>query len=123
MGVAPVPRYPEKPNGEYVYERTLGVNRARRGALRFQEGIETDSDIPANFVTGIHAGNDINITHRKWPQETLRERAHVGSAAWIEAPSMLGSFANGAGEPPQTTPYEYRDGGRQQRVNPVRVQG
>jgi hypothetical protein len=123
MGVAPVPHYPEKPNGEYLYERSLGVNRARRGALRFQEGIETDSDIPANFVTGITAGNDLNITHRKNPQETLRERAHVGSAAWIEAPTMLSSFAAGAAWPPQTTVYEYRDGGRQQRVNPVRVQG
>lgn len=119
--VAPVPAFPEKPN--YVYERTYGDNRARRGALRFQEGIETDSDIPANFVTGITAGNDINITHRKWPQETLQERAHVGSASWIEAPSMLGSFANGAGEPPQTTPYEYRNGLRQQRHSPVAVQG
>lgn len=120
-GIAPTPQYPEKPTN--VYERSWGENRARRGALRFQEGVETDTDIPRNFAVGVTAGADVNITHRKNPDETLQERAHVGSASWIEAPSMLGQFANGAGEPPQRTNYEYRNGARQQRINPVTIQG
>lgn len=118
---APVPQYPEKPRHAYLH--TFGENRARRGALRFQEGVETDMDIPSNFVEGVTAGNMVNLTHRKWPEETLRERAHVGSASWIEAPSMLDHFVVGSGEEPQRTNYEFRDGTRQQRWNPVNVQG
>lgn len=120
MTVAPIPNFPEKPMN--VYERVWGDNRARKGDLRFQEGLESDVDIPNEFATGVMAGRDRNITHRKWPEETLKERAHPGSASWIEAPSMLGGFATGAGEPPQQTVYEYRNGARQQRVNPVSVQ-
>lgn len=120
-GIAPSPAYPEKPT--YVYERDYADNRARRGALRFQEGIETDTDIPRNFAVGVTAGADLNITHRKNGDETLQERAHVGSASWIEAPSMLGEFAGGAGEAPQRTNYVYRSGTRQQRINPVTIQG
>jgi hypothetical protein len=33
----------------------------------------------------------------KMPDETMRERAHVGSAAWVEAPDYLSAFAGGTG--------------------------
>jgi hypothetical protein len=33
----------------------------------------------------------------KHADETMRERAHIGSAAWIEAPGMLSDFVQGAG--------------------------
>lgn len=33
--------------------------------------------------------------YEKWPEETMRERAHVGSAAWVEAPTYLSEFAAG----------------------------
>jgi hypothetical protein len=32
----------------------------------------------------------------KTPMETLREKAHVGSATWIEAPMELSEFVQGA---------------------------
>jgi hypothetical protein len=59
----------------------------------------------------------------KYPEETMRERAHVGSASWIEAPSVLSEFVQGsmAGDGMPSFEYEYNSGGRMNRMNPTVV--
>ena len=42
----------------------------------------------------------------KHADETMRERAHIGSAAWIEAPGMLSDFVQGAGAGQGMPAYE-----------------
>lgn len=94
---------------ESGYEHVMAANTARRGPLRFEEGIATDTDIPNDFGQGAYGdpGGDARgrpFTPVKDPGQTMRERAHVGSASWIEAPTMLGDFVIGAGigqGPPQ----------------------
>jgi len=60
----------------------------------------------------------------KWPEETMAQRAHVGSAAWIEAPTFLGEFAQGAFTDHGEVRYEMavRDGMRYQRPNATVVE-
>jgi hypothetical protein len=120
MGLAPQPRVPEK--GTTVYERKYADGPTIEGPRRFEEGVASDTDVPNEFAIGANPP-DINITHRKTPAETMRERAHVGSASWIEAPSMLRDFAAGAGEPPQEYGRVNRGEGRKVRVNPTTVEG
>lgn len=72
-----------------------------KGPLRFEEGVATDTDVPRSFATGAFGdgegdGRGRSVTVRKEPVETQRERAHVGSASWIEAPVVLGEFVQGA---------------------------
>ena len=52
-------------------------------------------DFPAAGV-GIALGLERLDYTIKTPEETTRERAHVGSASWIEAPVALGEFVQGA---------------------------
>ncbi|TKK84707.1 hypothetical protein FDA94_29275 [Herbidospora galbida] len=100
--LAPTPRYPERLTS--VYERKAASNTARRGELRFQEGVGTDQDVPRDFGVGVMSGYETppgHPTHNKavWikpASETLKERAHLGSAAWVEAPTFLGEFSEGA---------------------------
>jgi hypothetical protein len=42
----------------------------------------------------------------KHADETMKERAHIGSAAWIEAPGMLSDFVQGAGAGQGMPAYE-----------------
>jgi hypothetical protein len=86
---------------ESGYEHVMAVNNTRRGPLRFEEGVATDTDIPNDFGVGAYGdpggdGRGRPFTVRKDPGETMRERAHVGSASWIEAPTMLSDFVIGA---------------------------
>lgn len=120
MGLAPDPQFPERVNTAYERKGANGVGA--EGPRRFEEGVASDTDIPSEFSVGANPP-PVNITHRKTPQETMRERAHVGSASWIEAPSMLGDFAAGAGEPPQEYALVDRGEGRKVRVNPTVVEG
>ena len=55
--------------------------------------------------------------------ETLMERAHVGSAAWTEAPTFLGEFAHGSfsQNAEQVVETKLVTGGRTMRVNPTVV--
>jgi hypothetical protein len=48
----------------------------------------------------------------------MSERAHVGSASWIDAPSCLQSFVGGVTEPPQQFGDVLRSGGRYERMAP-----
>jgi hypothetical protein len=129
MGIAPAPRFPERaPN---LYERKLADNPVRRGPLRFEEGIATDTDIPTDFQKGMMQGMAVtpgrsNRNAPVWQKsaaETLSERAHVGSAAWVEAPTFLGEFAHGSftDYAEQTVETVVRSGGRTQRMSPTVV--
>lgn len=112
------------------YEAKLGQNNARRGPLRFEEGIATDTDVPNDFIVGVRQGLDpapgrpnhnANV-YEKPAAEVMRERAHLGSAAWVEAPSFLGSFAEGTSpEAEQRYIQTCVDGSRYERGNPARV--
>jgi hypothetical protein len=126
--LAPTPQFPERITP--IYERKMGANNARRGPLRFEEGVATDTDVPDDFQVGILQGyrtapgrpnHNANV-YEKLPAETMRERAHVGSAAWVEAPTFIGEFSHGVG-PAAERRFEQadRDGGRYERKNPARV--
>lgn len=129
MGLAPEAQFPEKPS--YAYDIKGAPNApGGRGPLRFEEGLATDTDLPDSFRQGMlepmipapgrlnHVNPDIQY---KWPEETMAQRAHVGSAAWVDAPSMLGEFAHGSFTDQAEVRYEevIRSGGRQQRRAPT----
>ena len=129
MGISPVPNFPER--SPQIYERKLTGNDERRGPLRFEEGIATDTDVPTDFQKGVMNGfaaapgrpNRNAPVWQKPAAETLSERAHVGSAAWIEAPTFLGEFAHGSftNYAEQTFEQKVVPGGRMQRMNPTVV--
>jgi hypothetical protein len=128
MGLAPNPGFPERVGN--TYETKVGQNLPRRGPLRFEEGIATDTDVPNDFTKGVMQGyqtppgqpnHNANV-YEKYPEETMQQRAHMGSAAWVEAPTFLGEFAHGAGAGNEIS-YEQvdRSGGRYERLNPANV--
>lgn len=99
--LAPNPQFAEKFSPSY--EQKGASNPTRRGPLRFEEGIATDTDVPSDFVTGAMSGYTTapgrpNHNANVWIKpagETLRARAHVGSAAWIDAPTHVAEFSGG----------------------------
>jgi hypothetical protein len=130
MTLAPTPRFPE--SGDHNYEAKIGQNLTRRGPLRFEEGVATDTDVPNEFTKGVMQGyvtapgrpNHNQNVYEKYPEETMAERAHVGSAAWVEAPTFLGEYAHGSFNAYAEVKYEQvtRSGGRYGRINPATVQ-
>jgi hypothetical protein len=131
MGLAPAPQNPER--GFATYERQVAPSiPGNRGPLRFEEGIATDTDVPSDFVRGMTEAaipapgrsNHVNPEQMfKHADEVMRERAHVGSAAWVDAPSFLGEFAHGAMNNYGEQSYEQvdRSGGRYERSAPATV--
>lgn len=129
--IGPAPQFPER--APQMYDRKgAPAQPGQRGPLRFQEGVATDTDVPNEFTKGAMQGylaapgrpnRNANV-YEKYPEETMRERAHVGSAAWIEAPSFLGEFAQGAFTDHGEVRYEevIRSGARYQRINPTVVE-
>ncbi len=127
--LAPTPRYPERQTTGY--EQKVGQNLARRGPLRFEEGLATDTDVPNDFAKGVMQGyvtapgrpnHNANV-YEKWPDETMKQRAHVGSAAWVEAPAMLQEFSDGSYTQAAEVRYQQvtRNGRRYERRNPAEV--
>ena len=128
--IAPTPQFPEKVGA--TYERKMAESMpGNRGPLRFEEGVATDTDVPNDFQVGLDQGYDtpagrpnhnVNVMEKS-PEETMKQRAHVGSAAWVEAPTYLGEFSQGNfGDHSQTVIEEViRSGGRYQRMNPAQV--
>jgi hypothetical protein len=125
MTISPAPRFPERaPN---MYEMKGADNPTRRGPLRFEEGVATDTDVPNDFIKGMESGSAVapgrpNRNAPVWQKsaaETLSERAHVGSASWVEAPTFLGEFAHGTMNDYSAAQIETvsRSGGRMQRPN------
>lgn len=101
--LSPTPRYPERDRGAVNYEGKGASNPSRRGPLRFEEGIATDTDVPSDFTTGVMSGyrtapgrpNHNAIVWDKPAAETMKARAHVGSASWIDSVDMTGEFMHG----------------------------
>lgn len=130
MGIAPNPQFPERAPQDY--ERKLAPSvPGNRGPLRFEEGIGTDTDVPSDFQVGVLQGyqsapgrpnRNVNV-FEKYPEETMRQRAHVGSAAWVEAPGFLQEFAGGSFTDYAEVTVEQvnRSGGRYERANPAVV--
>lgn len=128
---APQNPFPESQRN--VFERQYAPSiPGNRGPLRFEEGVATDTDVPNDFGKGAYGDTAGDTRGRpgsemfyKHAADTMRERAHVGSAAWIEAPEVLGDFVQGAqsGDGMPTFEYAYNSGAHQARPNAVRVNG
>ena len=131
MAIAPTPQVPERSGNTYDRKMASSVP-GQRGPLRFQEGIGTDTDVPQEFGKGAAQGytpaagrpNRNAVVHTKPAEETMRERAHVGSAAWVEAPNTLQEFASAGFSDYGSNVIEevFRNGSHQQRLNPAVVQ-
>ena len=128
--LAPVNAYPE--SADRHYERKFAAAQpGLRGPLRFEEGVATDTDVPSDFQVGtmqgyVTAPGRINHNAKvdtKWADETVAQRAHVGSAAWVEAPTFLANFAHGVETRISERTYEQavRDGQSYRRFNPASV--
>jgi hypothetical protein len=130
MGIAPDPQFAERQGT--VYERKFSpAQPGNRGPLRFEEGIATDTDVPNDFQKGMMQGllpapgspNHNQNVYEKSAAETTQERAHVGSAAWVESQQFLGEFAQGSFSDYAEVTYQevIRNGGHYQRRNPAVV--
>lgn len=128
--IAPNPQFPEKVGA--VYERKMSAAQpGLRGPLRFEEGVATDTDVPNDFQLGLDQGYDTPAgrpnhnanVFEKYPEETMKERAHVGSAAWVEAGTYVNEFSQGTFNDYAETSIEevFRSGSRYQRMNPAAV--
>lgn len=125
--LAPTNPYPERVTN--TFEAKVGANGGGTvGPTRFEEGLATDPGVPANFLEGIRQGyqtsprgTNMNV-YEKWPQETMSERMHPGSAAWTSAPEFLGAFAGGtSAEAERRFVAVQRSGGSQKRRNEAEV--
>lgn len=128
--LAPSPQFPERVGA--TYETKMANNAPMNsGPLRFEEGIATDTDVPTEFQKGIMQGyitapgrmnHNANV-YEKPAAETMAERAHLGSAAWVEARTYLGEFAHGVDADQAALRYEQvdRSGGRYERLSPAVV--
>jgi len=131
--IAPQNPYPEAMRN--VFERTMAPSiPGNKGPLRFEEGVATDTDVPNDFGQGAYADtapSPARMNHNnpemfyKYPEQTMRERAHVGSASWIEAPGVLSDFVTGsvAGDSMPKFEMAVNSGMHMNRPNPVRVDG
>ena len=128
--LAPAPQFPERLSATYEAKIAPSIP-GNRGPLRFEEGIGTDTDVPNEFTKGVLQGyitadgrpnHNANV-YEKWPEETMAERAHVGSASWVEAPTFLSEFAHGSFSQAAEQHYEQvdRSGGRYERISPAVV--
>lgn len=130
--LAPTTGYPE--TAPTYYERKMAPDApGGQGPNRFSEGIATDTDVPNDFSLGAMQGygtagrpNHNQNVYEKWPEETMRERAHLGSSAWTEAPTYLGEFAHGTDTVLAERKFEEVDrnapyGSRYERHNPAQV--
>ena len=131
MAIAPSPKFPERPGNIYDRKMSAAVP-GQRGPMRFQEGIGTDTDVPQEFGNGAQQGytpaagrpNRNAPVHTKPAEETMKERAHVGSASWVEAPDYLSEFSNGSFQDyaANTIDQVNRGEGRKNGMNPAQVQ-
>jgi hypothetical protein len=131
MSIAPQNPFPEAQRN--VFERSMAPSiPGNKGPLRFEEGVATDTDIPNDFSIGAYfdtAPSPMRQNHNnpemfyKHPEDTMRERAHVGSASWIEAPALLSDFVTGAmaGDGMPTFEMEMNPGTHVNRPNPTVV--
>lgn len=105
MTIAPQNPYAERTTTAFEGTYAPGYPGGR-GPLRFEEGIATDTDVPRDFARGAYQDTTFapgRLNHNdpemqfKHAAETMQERAHLGSAAWVDSPDLLSDFATGAG--------------------------
>lgn len=128
--IGPAPQFPEREGATYERKFSAAVP-GQRGPLRFEEGIATDTDVPSEFGNGMSQGymtpagrpNHNENVFEKFPEETMRERAHVGSAAWVESQTFVGEFAKGSFSDYAEAAFEeeFRSGAHYTRMNPASV--
>ncbi len=127
--LAPLNPYPERVTN--VFEAKVAPAVAGQvGPTRFEEGLATDPGVPANFLEGIRQGyvtaagrmnHNANV-YEKYPDETMSERMHPGSAAWTSAPEFLGGFAGGTSSEAERRFIAVQlSGGPQKRRNEAEV--
>lgn len=127
MPIAPVPGFGERSPNYFQRQMAAGIP-GNRGPNRFQEGVMSDTDVPNDFGRGAYADtapSPMRMNHNnpemfyKYPEETMRERAHMGSASWIEAPALLGDFVQGSMSGDDMPQFEmvYNNGMHQARPN------
>jgi len=128
VNLAPTPRFAERDRGAINYEGKMAANTERRGPLRFEEGLATDTDVPSDFTLGAMQGyrtapgrpnHNMNV-FEKSPEETMKQRAHAGSAAWLDSVDMTGEFMHGVNvDTNATRRFEQvnRSGGRYERLH------
>ena len=128
MSLAPAPQFPERFPQSYESKIASGLP-GERGPLRFEEGLTTDTDVPSDFSVGVAQGSPAagRMNHNakvdtKYADETMKQRAHAGSASWITAPTVLSEFVQGA-HTGDVVEYEsvLNPGVRQQRRDPTVV--
>lgn len=114
MSLAPNPLFPERAAQSFEGRFAPSVP-GQEGTVRHYEGVASDTDVPSDFVRGGYvdttsAAGRINHNNpamvHKSAAETMQERAHLGSAAWEEAPERLGDFVQGAGAGQSLPQYE-----------------
>lgn len=134
MTVAPDPKHPEK--FAPVFERETAASKTgNKGPLKFQEGIAKVPDINGDFQRGAHVDTEgtprgyqnVETFYKRAP-DTMRERAHIGSASWIEAPQLLSDFVTGTKAGDQGSVVAgwervFDSGGYQKRPSAVKVTG
>jgi hypothetical protein len=127
MAIAPVPGFGERSPNMFQRQMAAGIP-GNRGPVRFYEGVMSDTDVPYDFGVGAYsdtAPSPIRQNHNnpemfyKYPEDTMRERAHMGSASWIEAPALLGDFVQGSMSGDMMPQFEmvYNNGMHQARPN------
>ena len=131
--IAPQNPYAEGMNN--VFETVVAPSiTGNRGPLRFQEGVTNEPEVPSDFGEGAYVDTGSAPSRMNHPtphalykpaEKTMRERAHVGAASWIEAPSVLSEFVDGvqAGDGMPTFEMTVNSGAHMNRPNPVRVNG
>jgi hypothetical protein len=118
MGLAPFVNGPERDRSA-AYVPDTAQNGRRRGPLRFEEGIATDTDVPGDFRVGAYVDTSHPEPRTEWKHsdQTQRERAHMGSSTWIEAPSMLQEFVHGTQANGTGYGFERESEGNKRRPN------
>lgn len=135
MTVAPAPHNPEKFRNS-VFERVTAPSiTGNKGDVHFYEGVATETGVPQDFqvgavsdTTGTPRGYQTVETFYKRAEKTVAERAHIGSASWIEAPQLLSDFVSGTQSGDRGTmeggwERAFNSGGYQKRPSAVRVSG
>lgn len=126
MAMAPNPGFPEKAPTFFDVKGAESIP-GNSGPHLFQEGLASDPDIPADFVVGIRQGEtpapgrpnrNANV-FIKPPQETMKQRAHAGSASWVEAPTFLREFVQGSFTNYAAPQFELEMGSEQRLVRPA----
>ena len=101
--LAPTPQFPERAPTEFQ-RKGAPSPIGNQGPVRFEEGLATDPDVPADFVTGIVQGNssapgrpnrNANV-FEKPAEETMKERAQplcfMGRGSDLPAGVRAGKF-------------------------------